>query len=216
MNHFVYFLPGKRAAGLDTLLAAGLGHVFSDGGFSSRVTERGPDGSGLLVSRSETACRYDGQSQEWEKSPTGNFWIGCEKASRPTPEDLLRDDAAQGLWSVKLCDGNSWNVPTARLYPEGTALPQVRKYAEGGGIVRDVKPEYQELYLAADEVWQSLNIGVEMTEIRAQEICEMALRANYRVSHAEINLLGLLDDVNVAVLLQVLVSFPHWKTENEG
>lgn len=211
-GQFLYYIPGAQD-GPRLIHQAGLDYALDPTQCKRNGPSRGPDNShGMILSPakgSPAAIGYYPDRQVWEQAPDAAHWVGYWTDQVPGPDDLVRPEAI-GAFTARLADGNPWVIPGARLYPEGTMLPQTRKYAPGGKIIRDIKPSHRDIYLAADEVWQALETGAQITAARAQEIIELALKTNYRVSHAEINLLGLIDDDNFAAVLHMLVSYPMW------
>jgi len=214
MRRFLYYVPGARSMAEVDLEARGLDYAIDRARVASRHLARGPDGGPglLLAAGGPERLDHDPDAQAWQPVPGATFMAGVWTDERPGPADLVRP-RVYGMWSVELADGQRWTVPTARMYPEGTLLPQTRTYLGDGKIRRDPKPEFLPLYLAADEVLEAWKGAGELPEARVQEIAVMALAVNYRVGHAEVNLLGLIDDLNWRAILDIIVARPLWPEE---
>jgi|GEM_PF-3992335 len=229
-RRFVYYVPKLQACTAAKARELGLAYAVDAGAaVETRGVTRGPcgQGPGLLVGlggASATQLVLDEDAQTWlgERRPGAGgaprYWVGVSRAAPPRPQDLARATLL-GTYSAELGDGNRWTVPTARAWPEGTPLPKTRAVDDQGEIARRPKPEYDALRLAADEVWDAAEHGTPVDDVREWEIAVTALSTNYRVSHTEVDLLGLLDEpgegqtTRISGLMAIawaLIDFPSW------
>jgi len=214
MAGFLYFVPDVTAFTRADAARVGLAYAFDTDTISkTEITHGGgPAGPAGLILWPGAAPRvaYDAQAQEWTKEPEGRFWVGMEKASPPSPEDLQRDGAV-GRYAPDLGDGRSWLLPTAMLVDGSCPLPKVRKIdPETGKVVARPQARYDALRLAADEVKDVLHTGGSLTDEREAMICVEALQANYRVGIVEASMLGLLTDLAIRLIAYVLVDVAQW------
>jgi len=213
--HFTYFVESTRDAA--EVAAGPLAYAFDGDPPQTRGCDRGPGGKpGVTLAhptREETG--YFPDCQDWQPIPgEEGLWIGHDKAKLPGPADLARE-VQTGRYTVPLGDGRRWLVPTALTPDEAgkpgeSPLPKVRRIDEAGKVQRRVKPEYEALQLAADEVWEAAEQASDLPEERAWEICVLALQTNYRLAAVETSILGLVDDDAAIIIPACLVDLPAW------
>lgn len=230
MNHFLYFIPGETAAGAGQALIerAGLRYAFKGTQPTVRPNSKGPGGrQGMLlgvagVNVDDLVCREP--EQIWGDAPNGKHMVGYYADRLPGPHDLEREEFVAGH-QVLLGDRRRWTVPVARCFPAGTNLPCALAMGPDG-VERKVRPEYVGLCNCAEKVFayfkaidEALPAAREGGEVLIDEEVALderyflqmavdALGVNYRMGHAEANLLGLFDTENIYRVAGALVDLP--------
>lgn len=207
--HFQYFFPGRTKITRDELHELGLGYVFdvettatNGPNLAPRQVSNGPGGQhGLIVSLSSDFCGYHKEQQVWQQEIDCDYWVGMFTGDkRPTPETLQRDNLIEG-GTLRLDDGHVWMFPAARHYEEfdGEIIPRrmlptrLSRDPTGLWVPGEVKERYRELWRLATELLLALSEG----EVYFPEIDNLVIecfKCNYRVSAAELDLLGVHDD----------------------
>lgn len=229
MGKALYFLEGaKRVHGSD-LERLGLGYAFDDPGqIAQRGVMRGPaegaDGGVVFGQVEPATCLLEPDSQTWVRLTDcggpdngARIWFGFDAADPPGPEDLARPEPVGGYF-IPLADGRPWLVPTARLFPEGTELPESLAIGPEGKLIRRPLPAFRELCRDADRVWAAAVGQAEGDadapgiddDVDGFRIAAAAMAVNYRVSLAEVSALGLLTTANLPRVLQAFVDFPEY------
>lgn len=213
MASFLYYFPGEskianyeqipKKCGLTHLEGASLGYRL--------IENKGPDGkSGCVVSANPeatggvlAAIGYWPDKQEWEAVTqivegveNVTHWIGWEKESRPTPEDVGRKDQVQG--SLIAMAGHSWEL--ACVHAPMHSLP-TRYTRKPSGWREEVVEEYAALVDEAARfrrAWFEPKTGEQGEKIfpTNDEICSFVCRmlgVNYRLGEWECGFLGLAD-----------------------
>jgi len=206
VSGLLYFIPGEtrpllRGGELD---AVGLAGVLRGAAPEFRQSA-GPDGAGagLLIATVGARCEVAAAAQLWQPRLDGRAWTGLWLEARPGPAELLRAEAVGGH-EVELHDGNRWQVPAARAFPEGTQLPETLIMGPGG-LVRRVTAAYAAIWDDACRVWDS---GGELPQAELWRICVRALGVNYRLGPDEANLLELVTSANLPAMAAALVDVP--------
>lgn len=131
---FGVYVPQRRGEASSVLRSVGADWALDPSvtAMGLDVIEGGPDGGGgLLVyfdrrGRLEPAnvlAAIDLEAQEWQPAaptgdlPAGRYWLGVWKSQRPGPEDLQREEHADGI-PLELRDGRQWVVPIADYLPK--------------------------------------------------------------------------------------------------
>jgi hypothetical protein len=219
MNGFLYFLPGLNTITPEHL-AKIEGNVINPRSYSSRLVGSGPgDQSGMLVCDARQDCKYL-TTQTWHEVANGTYWIGYN--TKPTPNDLMRDDAIDGHY-VTLNDGNHWLVPVLRLIEGGLPLPQHQQLYlnTSGEWCVELKPEFVELGRRVDAIWDAFKLQVGLAEPQDDDmtltldlkldITHEALGINYRVSRWETSILRLFNLQNTQPILEAIIDYPSLK-----
>jgi hypothetical protein len=216
MGQFLYFVENLKGMPMPRLAEFGLWPVLGNESFN-RLESIGPENkAGVLLAwvprtnNRERAPRYVPHEQTWTKNPRANHWVGFWNDRPPTEADLRRE-TTNGVNRPKLGNGEQWVVPTAKLYPKGTGLPQTRGIDEEGKVVRRVQPEYEQVMLDGDLVWNHALTGEGIPDEESFEICVRALAVNYRVGPLEVSLLRLLDDDTETLICWALIDRISWK-----
>lgn len=148
--------------------------------------------------------------QQWlQVADDPPLWIGTDVEYPPTPDDLARPRQVEGHW-VALDDGNDWMVPIIRsINPEAvTNLPRRIGYDRTGELVARVKPEHEELWARAEQVWDWVYAGGSYSVGEIMPHCLAFLGVNYRIGKWEVERLGLLDTANYPEILRAAVDAP--------
>ena len=205
MAGFYYFFEGQEPRQLNSerdgklnieaLRKYGLEHVFGDRQVTpdetvvARVeTEMGigvllyPKPSGSELPRGF----YDPERQEWCKF--ANFWIGWDKESPPTPDELLKTDAIFGP-GITDGKGKPWTIPTILSNDiNRVTMPQVYGYDDQGNFRLMQRESDKTLWELAGKVATYL-LGDEGGDMTDEEIAQAALAflsVNYRVGKPEV------------------------------
>lgn len=219
------------AAGLDWLCGGGLVRCQCNDG------PTGTPGCILAdAARVEAArCRWQPDGQEWVPGIVEGLSVGrWHDDPPPEPADLARTEQLQGH-AVELADGHRWLVPLARGWAEEdgelrwyTALPQRLTRRDGQWQRGDVLPRFARLWQIAEQWearWQAAIDAAVAEEDRKDQAeqsrvrCELSLHdaadlaaevlgANYRLTAAEVSLLGLFADHTPATVLDALIDLP--------
>jgi hypothetical protein len=226
-----------RDGGLDYLAPArGSTRVQLATGLVRGKTTDGPGGKpGTIVGDAVTVpghrCRYVPDEQRWIAAEVPGVYVGCWHEEPISPVELARPRQLAGHY-VELLDGQSWLAPIARGWTEEdgelryyVALPQrLTRHADGQWGPGAVVPPYARLWEIA-ELWEARwqeavdtaehaethepsKVRVELSLSDCADLAVTALAANYRVTVAEVDLLGLLDDTAPAAVLDALIDMP--------
>jgi hypothetical protein len=219
MRGLIYYLPGRRQANREDLVAAGLGYALErEGGPSCAACEKGPDGAAGCVF---SLPGLDGQAPgvqaiaagvHWQRIPGSAAWVGFNSEAPPGPADLVRRKSLDGH-RVELADGQQWLVPVARAVDGSSRLPQRLSWDGRTWAPGDVLPRYAELFAAACRAWDSIfgaaMDGEAITLLTEEaDVAALALACNYRIGPAEISLLGLFDTDSQAEVIKALLDWP--------
>lgn len=245
MSGFLYFVEGFNGNPQRLFAPLGLRDVFGDdSGYVGPAGDAlGPDGLrgrlfGLARDVTPDRAKFDAAAQTWRRAapPRGTkgqgdeetagdaagvdsaarhgLWIGFWNDDRPTAAQLARDEQIAGH-RVRLGDGGDWLVPTARVFPLGTRLPESLVLGPDGELVREAIPRFARISRMAEQVWADLETmgqGGEITLREGWDIAAAALSVNYRVGINEVSALGLLTTANLFHMRgpSVLGAFVDW------
>ncbi|GAH17325.1 unnamed protein product, partial [marine sediment metagenome] len=134
-------------------------------------------------------------------------------AEPPQPEELQRPEQIAGH-IVKLGEGQ-WRVPLARIFPEGTMLPQSLLMGPDGKLISKILPEYAEFSSKTEKLWKYVSyqsgLSDEPVEISAEELWQTtagALGLNYYVGADEVNAMQLLTTANMQKIFEAICDIP--------
>lgn len=235
MSKALYFLEGAQRPADVRDDSLGLRYAFdATDRFATQFVAVGPvEGAagGLLFAQVDptdpaamAAFKLQPDSQTWARMADcggpdngARIWFGFDAADPPGPEDLARPEPVGGYF-IPLADGRPWLVPTARLFPEGTELPESLAIGPEGKLIRRPLPAFRELCRDADRVWAAAVGQAEGDadapgiddDVDGFRIAAAAMAVNYRVSLAEVSALGLLTTANLPRVLQAFVDFPEY------
>lgn len=140
---------------------------------------------------------YEPATQTWRKIGGTSTWVGWTTAAPPTPESLLRGDAARfGEWTIKLVDGNTWILPCQADIPVDYTLDDTG--APTSCPKREHLPTWQRMSWAFEQVRAKFEPdGPEPDAAQMILYAGEMLAVNYRLNPALAVLLGLLDPITV-------------------
>jgi hypothetical protein len=134
----------------------------------------------------------------------GGYWLGLWKDHRPGPEDLQRQDLADGL-PVKLLDGNQWVVAIADYLPKLFRLDRATGEQKLQPLPADMpfieKTNALFEYLTGDEFHGTLEETMTVMIPNGLTYAAEALSKNYRVNFDLLEMLrvvGQLEAVKIA------------------
>jgi hypothetical protein len=220
MGGFLYFIKGLEAVTVDVLSDAGLVSSFKacSGAMMTPCTATiaaGPDGAaGVLFSNDmgpRRELRFDADTQFFERSQNGKFWIGYEKHFAPVPNDLARVAGLLGP-EIKLADGNLWRVPLIRRWKNETGFVSTmpRKLCavmrDGRNVIEPVTlAHFRALDAMADDIVRAFIAEEVWTLETLWSVCLALIGQNYLIGADEAGLLGLFDrDVCLEILRQAI------------
>lgn len=225
MGVFLYYLPSLKDVTPSDIDRFGLASIFAGEVRPAHgACIKGPDkGPGRIVAPAATNAEkikqpisYQAARQVWIRPAEKQYWLGMDKHEPPTPEHLKRETATWHYPAWTLGDGREWKCPTARLFPDGTPLPQEFRFDPAGNRVRAVLPEYAALWKHADQVWEMFSdSSIEIPNDETFAICVDCLAVNYRLTEVECLALKLINDRTRAYVLWSLVDFLAWKEVQE-
>lgn len=234
----LYYIPRfDRQIPFEEIRKAGLAYALDEKATACTVSNGpGGGGSGVVLAVglfSGHRIGYFEAKQTWRRIPKSAAWVGFYTDAPPVPDDLVRDQPLPG-GIVTLGDGNEWSVPIARAnsvtdgqLSSAIALPSRVTIDDDGAWRNDgIVPRYAELWAAADGFWAAFVVPMAETDDQpeldgtvAYDWALSALQANYRVGKAEVAMLGLFDDVNVARILRILIDWDtivQWQKKNDA
>lgn len=229
MAHFLYWIP--RDGGMlswDRLAAFGLGYAAEPGPTKQVNGTPGPGGglgTLLIAGNCEGTIAYEPAKQVWAKAVGGpqsdlgknddvlprdkGVWIGYAKDRIPGPLDLARKDPLVSTNPVQLGDDRGWKLPVVLWADGGCSLDKVRCFDAEGKLTTRVHHRHRALYAMAEKVLAIAKDGERVTDGEEWDIGVEALRTNYRISHDEISLLGLLSGTALKCIAWALVDWVH-------
>ena len=201
MAGFIYYIPGRTTPipHADRIPEeCELRDIFKDTAIDHGVTEHGPDGGmGLLFcveGKQTTHCEADpkkrAELQEWTPVHGENgitHWVGWDKASPPTPQDLIRPTVCEGR-PVVLGDKNEWIIPAVRA--QLNTLPKVYRYSQGKFVAKNVSG-YEDIVQDADH-WFDVLVKIHSGESVEYSVLDIlrffadVIAINYRVGIIEL------------------------------
>jgi hypothetical protein len=110
----------------------------------------------------------------------------------PKPSDLERNSMLDGK-EVLMGDGNLWRLPVLRKFLGGTGLPKVIRRTNGQ-LVETVIDRYHDLCERGEKMFESIlpESEIKITTEFIFDLITDSLSVNYRVTSAEVSLLGLI------------------------
>lgn len=225
---FLYYRPGHtRNVTLDDVNRWGLNYAFDSPPVPAECMNNTPDGNHgrvFVASGFDEVPQVNLEKQTWRKLPGirdgGDLYVGVWNDDKPTPDELVRNTTLPG-YSYSLLDRHDWVVPLVLEYTEEgheCALPRLLDFDdEGNPISGDVVEKYRHLEeltkpIAAD-LLASYDLGeVPREQLTPQDAADAAfalLQVNYRVSVAEMVLLGAVaNDSTVSALCALSCDWP--------
>jgi hypothetical protein len=234
MASLLYFLPGTppdEAAVYTAVAATAIpASLRAERRLEWRHTDAGPEGEGTVVRRKlpghpRRMGYYPDDGQVWEAVTVAasgplaehRVWIGHESTAPPTPADLAAEEMVAGH-AVRLADGAEWAIPLARVFPQGTALPESLRLAPDGKLVKGVLPRFAEFCARVERYWDiyvatldAVAGGLaapEWDDADAWRLAVEALSLNYHLGPVEVSHLGLVNTSNLAAVIGALFDRP--------
>jgi len=218
MAGFIYAIEKARTISKQVLDDAGLAPVLGDIETAQRHTTAGPGGAEcvlLMGAGADTKLLYYRPDQQtWYKSLNDKYWVGFYNDDPPGPDILARKEQISGH-EVELGSGQEWTIPCARVFPQGTSLPQALILGPGGKVVAELLPKYAQFSMRAGVLWDDFMRQIGALEgpqqLSAEDEWLLAVEAlsfNYRVGPDEINALKLLSTANFTKVTYAIVDVP--------
>jgi len=191
------------------------------------LKSKAPGGhSGLLLcacgTRPPTRLGYYPDFQEWKpvgKAEDAPYWIGLDKESAPTPEDLVRSAGGAG-YRCELADGREWIVPVIRRPDGSTELPRDLVWDDAGVFQEQVQVRYQQIWERTEEALEWFRAG--FNTLRGKAIAPAlrlaidALALLYRYDQPLHNRLRLINSENWMSVLAFVIDAPLIYAELEA
>ena len=224
MSVFLYYLPGKSVASIEDIESVGIKDIFykDTPRINSKVLANGPDGgTGLIIALDAPGRPQVGffkSRQSWRK--TGDYWIGYDKEKPPSPTGLHRPIAEMIDGYIVNLKGFDWIVPLARVFPEGTALPQGIVLGPNGKASKQPLEKYADFCRRAEMLWNQFNRDGEFKDdlknndsLDFNGLWSMAVEAleyNYFMGKPEVSAYMLIETGNLSLVLQNIIDVPGW------
>ena len=215
MAGFLYAFDGREQVPNKTLEEAGLTAIIGPVN-TQRHNASGPAGADCMLITAGTdaaLCRYKPNEQTWQESISGKYQVGFYINDRPTPADLIREEQVSGH-KVKI-DGCEWLIPLARMFPEGTRLPQTLLMGPEGTVIQKIIPKYAEFAKKAETLWEDMQILLglaegepKLTDAESWLMAGEAFKLNYRIGPDEINALELITTQNIFAIFGAIIDLP--------
>lgn len=227
---FLYYRPGHtRSVSFDDVTRWGLGYAFDKQPFSGACQQKTPDGNNgqvfIAAKRDKEIPNMNLDKQTWREMPGDRegapVYVGMWNDHQPTPSELEKPDGLPG-YAYTLLDGHEWSIPLVRRYGDdghyGT-LPRLLDFDDAGNAIDgEVIEKYRHLWELTgpivDDLLATYDIGPDqetpLTKQQAANTAVNLLATNYRVSIAEVALLGLIpNDATVSGLCALACDWPE-------
>lgn len=219
MSGFLYFVPGPNVPTAQSIASRFAHHQEAD--LPGRPTTTGPGGeAGHIFTLTSPKMRggcgpkrlgwYEDGTQVWKPIPGSDLWIGTVTADPPTPQDLARRSALEGML-VELNDGNKWCVPMVKRWPDGAigACIETAYSLTTDGRIAFEKPTaaYDRLWARITKLWKAIpkdSPERNMTDEEGFLLCCDVLGLNYRLGPAEVAALNLITTRNMTDIFCVM------------
>jgi hypothetical protein len=215
MGGFIYGLATNEI-NKQVLADTELNKVLGDNPTTRQTNMLPGGGKGLLIAGQGTDSKhllYKPEEQDWQKALNGKYWIGWYVNAMPGPIELARKEQIDGH-QVFLGDGKKWQIPLARAFPAGTALPQALIMGKDGVLKAELIPRFIEFSKKAEKYWTDFLIIIGVAEGKpattmeqAWEMAVEALNINYHISTDEINIMKLLNTNNIREVCKAIIDF---------
>lgn len=228
MGAIIYYIPGASAVSRAGIEKAGLGYTLpkDTGTPEYTTTQKGPDGAFgalfLFQGKDKVDLVQLAQETKWEQIPHTKCWFGYDKNNPPKPQDLKRVSVRES-YAVMLSDGNKWDVPIIRHVDNTTELPKQLKHDGEKWLAVSLRPEHLDLFERAGQVWDEYitplmetddsaddDEAIEISLTNGWDFAVDALALNYRISIAEVSLLGLFDSTTASQAALAAIDWFTW------
>lgn len=205
MAGFFHFIPGTMMDELcprgrfdrQVLARCGLAAVLADcddvpDHAVVTETKAGPSGTPGVVIYPKTlesppGWHYRPDHQEWVQC--GDRWIGWERESPPSPQDLARRQVLPD-YVVRDAEEREWFVPCARSSDANrSSLPVEYAFNGDGRMVRQVPQSMEHLWQLSGQVLDHLSGRVPQNEQWEVEAALAVMQVNYRIDKGEVTAL---------------------------
>lgn len=229
MSQPIYFLPNVQRQkvapdgkpDLTALAQFGLSDIFRDAD-SVHVSDinSGPESlSGCLIIYQSPktdlpqVTAFHADRQEWSSAGEGKFYLGWDKTSPPTPDDLVRPEHHGG--SLVKLDRYEWMIPVIRRPDGSTSLPSNILLTERREVIhRDYQQLWEETEKAVEWV-QAFQEGQTPDKFEAMELAVKGLALNYRIGPFEHDQFGDITSANSLLVLYAMCGFPNFEETGE-
>jgi hypothetical protein len=212
MRRFLYFVetqgfPGSGdLGGIPARVPRGMSHEFrgvGPGGLRGVIyTDSGLPPGRIVV---------DPERQRWlpmaDAIPAGRVWVGAWEDAIPGPEEQRAGGFMPRCFDAVLGDGRTWTIPQLCYHTGKSALPQAMRL-ENGVVVKGPQAVFRELCRDGERLWRTMAAALGVMDLPADEdpmreaeilrLLSDCLALHYRVSDAEVGLLGLFTEENFA------------------
>jgi len=213
VNSYYVYIPGKFASPQAAFAHAGLSSIVTNA--SSFESHRTPEGEGRFYVWTDPTnpaknvpFHYEPETQTWEKSADGKYWVGWCHDRIPDPVSLERPDGIGG-YAVKLGDGNLWRMPSIN------ALPVSFRLGPDGKEGAHVKPGWKRIEERMLWAWRTLEEQTKGTlpdEAECRKYVAEMLCVNYRLVPEIAYMLGLIDSETWGQAFAMTLDFERLKT----
>lgn len=229
MNSLLYYVPGFTSQSLSKadVVKVGLAYAFPDGApkWSNAAPGTGPDGNSGAIWTDSDRYQYNLDLQTWAQC-NDQFWVGYWNDAVPGPDDLARKRQLTGEF-LELGDEQQWLIPIARRWSESDdpdrwfrpsiVLPAPLSFGKPGEVfIGAPAKRYAELWsICLADYRMQTNTTTEHDETIVGAIGSVysavnILSANYRVSTAEVELLGLFMQDTPRAILDIFGDWAEW------
>lgn len=235
MAGLMYFLPGasiaKLRSGEDLVhnelnspeLAGVLADVRGSGetSFFECNSSKAPGGKGgVLIVPFEAGepgkqVGYFPESQVWQQTALGSFWIGHSRNEPVRADHLRRRTPLVNGYDVELA-GQVWHVPMVRRPPNVTALPREMEFDGAGNLVFRLSPTHQRLWDELGRFVETLYGDRPHSDDDERDWATLAidvLAVNYRVGRSTQNVLHLVNSDTYQQVLNMAVDVPFYEAQ---
>lgn len=207
MGGFLHFVEtGAESLSLDQCVRLGLGHALTKSPTcrKSQLELDGPPVAGLLIYDRDDFNADQGVSvanQRWRyrgESDGNRVWTGYNADDEPTPDGL---SLGRTLGSIPWADaqGREWRLPRVGDVGDAgehePALPRSMGFDAAGQPTRgEVVARYRQLWDASGPLWATMVETKTCDTAEAAVFATQCFAALYRVSHVELDLLGVFSE----------------------
>ena len=220
----IYFVP--RTGGVELLDQSGFGHARRRHPVFAEI----PPVFGLLppgrspTNTPGTVFHWHGEFPQrvtWADAKCGGVWIGWAEGAQPGPGELFRGTNLTTGYTVRLLDGNEWQMPVVLPFcgnspGRAPGLPHTFAYDQGGAIVTRVRPEYQHIVAQAERMLKTYEGAADPGPSQIVAFVADLLAVSYYVHVPELMALGLLDPPSANAAVCFALDLPERDPEMFG
>jgi len=216
MSRFIYAIDAAKGNLKKSLEDAGLTDLIGGATVAQRGCMTGPGGRPctlLSIGEETKELYYKPDEQTWAKALSGKYHIGFYSDRPPTAAELQRPEQIAG--HEVTINGQQWRIPLARIFPEGTMLPQSLLMGPEGKLIKQIIPRYAEFSARAEKlknyIFYITGIAEEKADVTEEELwlaAAEALGLNYYAGADEINAMQLLTTETMRKIFGAVVDMP--------